>query len=59
MGHYNLRAEAPDGKQASLDGAVRLPGEVHNLVNLVFLGRGSARGQVSIPNWEVHAGRAV
>ncbi|MEO8378096.1 MAG: Ig-like domain-containing protein, partial [Acidobacteriota bacterium] len=64
MGHYTLLAEAADGKQASLDGAVRLPGEVHN-VNLVFLGRGSARGQLRwedgapIPNWEVRAGSTL
>jgi hypothetical protein len=45
FGAYELAARAPDGKTTGLNGAVRLPGEVHT-VNLVFHGRGLARGQV-------------
>ncbi|HEX6084063.1 MAG TPA: Ig-like domain-containing protein, partial [Thermoanaerobaculia bacterium] len=48
LGEYNLLTETEDGRQAMLNGSVRLPGEVHH-ANLVFLGRGKARGQV---RWE-------
>ncbi|HVG22679.1 MAG TPA: carboxypeptidase regulatory-like domain-containing protein, partial [Thermoanaerobaculia bacterium] len=64
LGDYNLLAEAGDGRQASLNGSVRLPGEVH-YANLVFLGRGKARGQVRwddgtpIPNLNVSAGSSL
>jgi len=64
LGEYNLLTEAPDGRQASLTGSVRLPGEVH-YANLVFLGRGKARGQVRwddgtpIPNVNVAAGSSL
>lgn len=44
FGEYDLIAES-EGKQATLTGSVRLPGEVHT-ANLVFLGRGKAIGQV-------------
>ncbi|HEX8410707.1 MAG TPA: carboxypeptidase regulatory-like domain-containing protein, partial [Thermoanaerobaculia bacterium] len=48
LGDYDLIAETAEGAQARLHGSVRLPGEVH-FANLVFLGRGKARGQV---RWE-------
>ncbi|HUP60265.1 MAG TPA: carboxypeptidase regulatory-like domain-containing protein [Thermoanaerobaculia bacterium] len=51
FGNYKLSAEA-EGKKAELEGAVRLPGEVHT-VNLQFLGRGVARGQVRYHDGEV------
>lgn len=63
FGVYDLLTEV-DGKQASLTGSVRLPGEVH-LANLVFLGSGTARGQVRwddgtpIPNANVTAGSSL
>jgi Bacterial Ig-like domain/F5/8 type C domain len=51
FGDYLLRAAA-EGKTTSLEGAVRLPGEVHT-VNLQFLGRGRATGQVRYSDGEV------
>ncbi|HEU4888018.1 MAG TPA: carboxypeptidase regulatory-like domain-containing protein, partial [Thermoanaerobaculia bacterium] len=44
FGNYTLVAQSGD-KYAEVKAAVRLPGEVHH-VSLVFLGRGSAQGQV-------------
>ncbi len=64
LGEYNLLTETADGRQASLNGSVRLPGEVH-FANLVFLGRGKAKGQVRwddgtpIPNASVGAGSSL
>ncbi|HUR79641.1 MAG TPA: Ig-like domain-containing protein, partial [Thermoanaerobaculia bacterium] len=64
LGEYSLLTETADGRQASLNGSVRLPGEVH-FANLVFLGRGKARGQVRwddgtpIPNASVGAGSSL
>ncbi len=51
-GSYTLQAVTLEGKETSLNGAVRLPGRVH-FVNLVFLGRGSAEGFVRYDNGEV------
>jgi Bacterial Ig-like domain/Carboxypeptidase regulatory-like domain len=56
-GHYELQCAA-EGKVASLEGTVRLPGEVHT-VNLVFLGRGSAKGQVRYSDGQVLANVSV
>ena len=57
FGQYQLLA-AHEGNQASLDGMVRLPGQVHH-VNLVFLGRGGARGHVRYDDGTPIAGVAV
>ena len=63
-GTYTLEAVTPDLKITSVEGAVRLPGRVH-LVNLVFLGRGSAEGTVrydngqAVPNARVVVGSTM
>ena len=57
-GTYTLEAVTPDLKITSVEGAVRLPGRVH-IVNLVFLGRGSAQGTVRYDNGELVAGARV
>lgn len=62
-GAYVL-STAAEGKAAQVEGSVRLPGEVHT-VNLQFLGRGSAQGQVrysdgaAIPNVIVTVGSTL
>jgi len=62
-GHYDLSCSA-EGKITSLEGTVRLPGEVHT-ANLVFLGRGSATGVVRysdgvvVPNARVTVGSTM
>ena len=45
FGQYELRTRLADGRATELAGAVRRPGEVHN-VNLVFAGRGRVQGHV-------------
>ena len=50
-GEYKLEGRA-NGRQTLVEGAVRLIGEVHT-VNLVFLGRGRATGQVRYSDGEV------
>ncbi|HEX7831273.1 MAG TPA: discoidin domain-containing protein [Thermoanaerobaculia bacterium] len=50
-GHYDLTATA-NRRATTATGAVRLVGEVHT-VNLVFLGRGTAKGQVRYHDGEV------
>ena len=45
-GNYNLSTTTSDGKYTEVNGTVRLPGQVQ-IVNLVFLGRGSAAGKVT------------
>jgi hypothetical protein len=57
-GTYMLQAVTLDGKETTVNGAVRLPGRVH-FVNLVFLGRGSAEGIVRYNNGEVVPGANV
>jgi hypothetical protein len=57
-GTYKLEAVTTDLKSTSVDGAVRLPGAVH-VVNLVFLGRGSAEGFVRYDNGQIVAGARV
>ena len=62
-GNYSLRAVA-NGRETSVQGAVRLIGEVHT-VNLVFLGRGTVRGHVRyddgspVPHAYVNVGSAL
>jgi hypothetical protein len=51
-GTYKLEAVTAEGKNTSVNGAVRLPGRVH-FVDLVFLGHGSAEGYVRYDNGEV------
>ncbi|MFL6248500.1 MAG: Ig-like domain-containing protein, partial [Thermoanaerobaculia bacterium] len=53
-GDYELYTVLPadNHKDTKIEGAVRLPREVHN-VNLVFLGRGSVEGQVRYDDGEV------
>ncbi|HEX8169927.1 MAG TPA: Ig-like domain-containing protein, partial [Thermoanaerobaculia bacterium] len=52
-GTYRL-STVVNGRATDAEGVVRLPGEVHT-VNLVFLGRGTARGQVRYSDGEVLA----
>ena len=57
-GEYTLAAQLPDGKRTAIDGAVRLPGEVHT-VNLVFVGRGVVQGHVRYDDGAVIANARV
>lgn len=58
LGIYDLHAELPDGRTTMLSGAVRRPGEVHE-VNLVFIGRGRVHGHVRYDDGSPLAGIAV
>jgi Bacterial Ig-like domain len=58
FGQYDLRARLANGRATELSGAVRRPGEVHN-VNLVFAGRGRVQGHVRYDDGEPIANRLV
>jgi hypothetical protein len=57
-GYYTLDTRSADGKAASLEGSIRLVGELQH-VNLVFIGRGSAQGYVRYSDGEAIAGARV
>ncbi|MBW3565708.1 MAG: Ig-like domain-containing protein, partial [Acidobacteria bacterium] len=57
-GSFGLRAVTPEKKGTSFDGAVRLPGRV-TIVNLTFLGRGSAQGYVRYDDGSAVPGAAI
>jgi len=58
QGNYTLSASLADGKYTEVKGTVRLPGQVQ-IVNLVFLGRGTAQGTVSYSDGAIFANANV
>ena len=58
QGNYKLSALTPEGKYTEVNATVRFPGQVQ-IVNLVFLGRGSAKGKVTYSDGTVFANANV